>query len=117
MNHGPLSSVAVFSGTSQIAFRQMGECHCVCVCVCLQWVQSETDCVTLLTGALAIASLLPLIPMSVVPLLTDVFEVFNQLVNFTHNKSGTCKFCSLNLLYCFTSVSCGFDKETASICQ
>jgi len=60
------------------------------------------DCVTLLTGALAIASLLPLIPMAVVPLLSDVFEVFNRLVIFTHNKSGTCTFCSLDLLYCFT---------------
>jgi len=51
--------------------------------------QGESDCVTLLTGALCLVSLLPIIPVTVVPLLGDVFEVFNRLVLYAHNKSGT----------------------------
>ena len=53
--------------------------------------QSESDCVTLLTGALCLVSLLPVVPVTVVPLLSDVCEVFSRLVLFAHNKSGTCK--------------------------
>jgi len=52
-------------------------------------IQSESDCVTLLTGALCLVSLLPIIPITVVPLLGDVFEVFNRLVLYAHNKSGS----------------------------
>jgi len=48
------------------------------------------DCVTLLTGALTVTSLLPIIPVTVVHLLSDIFDVFNRLVAFTHNKSGKC---------------------------
>jgi len=55
----------------------------------LKVLKSETDCVTLLTGALAIVSLLPVIPSTVLPLLSDIFEVFNRLVVSAYNKSGS----------------------------
>jgi len=35
--------------------------------------------------------LLPTIPTTVVPLLADVFEIFNRLVICAHNKSGICR--------------------------
>jgi len=60
--------------------------------------QSESDCVTLLTGALCLVSLLPIIPVAVVPLLGDIFDVFGRLVLFAHSKSGSYKPFSLNQL-------------------
>jgi len=69
-------------------------------------IQSELDCVTLLTGALCLVSLLPVIPVTVVPLLGDIFEVFHRLVLYTHNKSGSYKPFISNQLYCSHHLQC-----------
>lgn len=74
----------------------------------LKTLKVETDGLILVTGALILTGLLPIVPVSIYPFIMDIYEVFNALASLCLNKSGNVP--EIYMLHLQVGMHCMFHR-------